>query len=106
MWISTAYAAATPAGPSFMPMLIQIAVIGVAFYFFMIRPQQQKTKAHRALIDALKKGDEVVISGGTLGKVAKVSAQHIQVEIAEKVEIWVQRSAVVTVLPSGTIKGL
>jgi preprotein translocase subunit YajC len=73
-------------------------------YFVMIRPQMKKQKEHRAMVDALAKGDEVVTAGGLLGRVSKMGDNYIGVEIANGVEIQVQRSAVVQVLPKGTIK--
>jgi preprotein translocase subunit YajC len=70
----------------------------------MIRPQMKKQKEHRAMVDALAKGDEVVTAGGLLGKVSKIGDAYIGVEMAAGVEIQMQRSAVVQVLPKGTIK--
>jgi preprotein translocase subunit YajC len=70
----------------------------------MIRPQMKKQKEHRAMIDALAKGDEVVTAGGLLGKVSKIGDAYIGVEMATGVEVQMQRSAVVQVLPKGTIK--
>jgi preprotein translocase subunit YajC len=76
----------------------------VVLYFVMIRPQMKKQKEHRAMIDALAKGDEVVTAGGLLGKVSKIGDAYIGVEMATGVEVQMQRSAVVQVLPKGTIK--
>jgi preprotein translocase subunit YajC len=76
----------------------------VVLYFVMIRPQMKKQKEHRAMVDALAKGDEVVTAGGLLGKVSKIGDAYIGVEMAAGVEIQMQRSAVVQVLPKGTIK--
>jgi len=73
-------------------------------YFVMIRPQMKKQKEHRAMIDALAKGDEVVTAGGMLGKVAKLGDSNLGLEIANGVEVQIQRSAVVQVLPKGSIK--
>jgi preprotein translocase subunit YajC len=70
----------------------------------MIRPQMKKQKEHRAMIDALAKGDEVVTAGGLLGKVSKIGDAYIGVELATGVEVQLQRSAVVQVLPKGTLK--
>jgi preprotein translocase subunit YajC len=72
----------------------------------MIRPQQKKAKEHKSLIDALGKGDEVVTQGGIAGRVTKVGDDFIGVEIAENVEIQVQKPAVALVLPKGTLKNL
>ncbi len=74
------------------------------FWFLLIRPQQKRAKEHKAMIDALAKGDEVVTSGGVLGRVTSLGPNYVSVEIAEKVEIKVQRPAIQTVLPKGTLK--
>jgi preprotein translocase subunit YajC len=76
----------------------------VVLYFVMIRPQMKRQKEHRAMIEALTKGDEVVISGGVLGKVSKMGETYLGVEVANGVEIQVQRSSVIQVLPKGTFK--
>jgi len=76
----------------------------VVLYFIMIRPQMKRQKEHRAMIDALAKGDEVATVGGLLGKVTSLSEGYLQLEIANGVEVQVQRSAVAQVLPKGTVK--
>ena len=73
-------------------------------YFVMIRPQMKKQKEHKAMVEALAKGDEVVTAGGVLGRVSKLGDNFIGVEIASGVEVQLQRSAVVQVLPKGTMK--
>ena len=88
---------------SLMSML-QLVLMFVVLYFVMIRPQMKKQKEHRAMIDALAKGDEVVTAGGLLGKVTKLGEGYLSVEVANGVEVQLQRSAVVQVLPKGTIK--
>ena len=70
----------------------------------MIRPQMKRQKEHKALIEALAKGDEVVTAGGMLGKVAKLGESYLHVEVSGGVEVQVQRSAIVQVLPKGTVK--
>lgn len=85
---------------SMLPLVLMFVVL----YFLMIRPQMKKQKEHRAMIDALAKGDEVVTGGGMLGKVTQLGDGYLSVEIASGVEIQMQRSAVVQVLPKGTIK--
>ncbi|WP_028356878.1 preprotein translocase subunit YajC [Brackiella oedipodis] len=91
---------------SFLPIIIMF----VALYFFMIRPQMKRQKEHKAMVEALGIGDEVVINGGILGRIAKVSENYIHVDISRKfdqpIEIIVQRSAVNSVLPKNTIKSL
>lgn len=85
---------------------IMIAAIFVLFYFMLIRPQNKRAKEHRELINNLKKGDEIVTSGGILAKVVDLQEQYMKVKVAEGVEISMQRNAVNTVLPKGTIKSL
>ena len=88
---------------SLMSMLPQ-ALMYVLLNFVMIRPQRKKQKEHKAMIDAVAKGDEVVTAGGVLGKVSKLGDSYLGLEVANGVEIQIQRSAVVQVLPKGSIK--
>ena len=107
MFISNAYAQTAPAaaaGGSSLTSLLPLVLMFVVLYFIMIRPQMKKQKEHRAMIDALAKGDEVVTAGGLLGKVTKLGEGYLSVEVANGVEVQLQRSAVVQVLPKGTIK--
>jgi preprotein translocase subunit YajC len=76
----------------------------VVFYFLLIRPQQKRAKEHRALIAALAKGDEVVTSGGMVGKVSDLNENYVTVEVGEGVNVKVQRPAIQAVLPKGTLK--
>jgi preprotein translocase subunit YajC len=76
----------------------------VVLYFIMIRPQMKKQKEHRAMVEALAKGDEVVTAGGLLGRVSSLNENFVGVEIASGVEVQLQRQAVVQVLPKGTMK--
>ncbi len=85
---------------SMLPLVLMFAVL----YFLMIRPQMKKQKEHRAMIDALAKGDEVVTVGGVLGKVSKIDDGFVGLEVASGVELQVQRASVVQVLPKGSIK--
>jgi preprotein translocase subunit YajC len=85
---------------SMLPLVLMFVVL----YFVMIRPQMKKQKEHRTMVDALAKGDEVVSAGGLLGKVAKLGDSYLGIEIASGVEVQIQRSAVVQVLPKGTLK--
>src|SRR5262245_27641918 len=103
--ISTAYAqgAGGAAGGGIESMLLIVLMFGV-LYFLMIRPQMKRAKEHKAMIDALQKGDEVVTSGGVLGRITKVSENYVAVEIANNVEVQLQRPAVQLVLPKGTLK--
>lgn len=99
--ISPAYAQGAPQGDAFgffLPMI----VIFVAFYFLLIRPQQKRQKAHTALVSELSTGDEVLTAGGVLGKVTGVSEHYATLQIADNVEIKVQKSTVSAVVPKGT----
>jgi len=84
----------------FLPLIAVFAV----FYLFMFRPQMRKQKEHNAMLAALAKGDEVVTSGGLLGKVTSLSESSLSLQIADGVEVQVQRNAVAQVLPKGTLK--
>ncbi len=85
---------------SMLPLVLMFVVL----YFVMIRPQMKKQKEHKAMIDAIAKGDEVVTAGGVLGKVSKLGDSYVGLEVANGVEIQIQRSAIVQVLPKGTFK--
>ena len=108
MLISNAFAQTAGVGGaagglmSFLPIILMFAVL----WFIMIRPQMKRQKEAKAMLEALAKNDEVVTAGGILGKVAKVTEQFVVVEIAANTEITVQKSAVTTVLPKGTLKAL
>ena len=91
------------AGGGFESMFLIVAMFGV-LYFLMIRPQMKRAKDHKAMVDALQKGDEVITAGGVLGRISKVGEGYVGLEIAPNVEIQVQRAAVQTVLPKGTLK--
>ena len=86
--------------------LVMIVAIFVLFYFMLIRPQNKRAKLHRELTEKLKKGDEIITSGGILAKVVSIDEQYLKVSIAEGVELTIQRGAVSTVLPKGTLKSL
>ena len=110
MFISQAFAQTAPAAAAsggmeslfgsmgqFLPLVLMFVVL----YFIMIRPQMKRQKEHKAMIDALAKGDEIVTTGGLIGRVAKMGESMLQVEVANGIELQVQRSAVVLVLPNG-----
>lgn len=109
MFISSAFAQTAPAAAggdmqsSLMGML-PLVLMFVVLYFVMIRPQMKKQKEHRSMIEALAKGDEVVTSGGVLGTVSKLGDSYVGLEISQGVEVQIQRSAVVQVLPKGSLK--
>ncbi len=99
--ISTAYAQDAAQGDAFSFFLPMI-VIFVAFYFLLIRPQQKRQKAHTELVKGLSTGDEVLTAGGILGKITAVTEHYATVQIADDVEIKVQKSTVSAVVPKGT----
>ena len=86
--------------------LIMLGVLFAAFYFILIRPQAKRAKEHKALMEALQKGDEVVTVGGVLGKVTKVGEENVAIEVADNVVMQVQKMAIQNVLPKGTIKSI
>ncbi len=111
MFISSAFAQTAPAAAaagsdmqSSLMSMLPLVLMFVVLYFVMIRPQMKKQKEHRAMIDALAKGDEIATAGGMLGKVTKLGEGYLSLEIANGVEVQLQRSAVVQVLPKGSIK--
>jgi preprotein translocase subunit YajC len=108
VFISQAFAQTAPAASggaeSSLLSLLPLVLMFVVLYFIMIRPQMKRQKEHKAMVEALGKGDEVVIGGGVLGRVAKLGETFIHVEVANGVELQVQRAAVVQVLPKGTFK--
>jgi preprotein translocase subunit YajC len=106
VFISTAYAQTVGGSDmqSSLMSMLPLVLMFVVLYFIMIRPQMKKQKEHKAMIDALAKGDEVATAGGLLGKVTRMGDAHLSLEIATGVEVQVQRSAVVQVLPKGSIK--
>jgi preprotein translocase subunit YajC len=108
LFIGTALAqdAAAPApAPSIFgsPMILMVVMLGV-FYFLLIRPQQKKQKEHNAMVAALSVGSEIVTDGGVLGKITELGEQFVTLEVADGVNIKVQRHAIRTVLPKDTIK--
>ena len=110
MFISSAFAQTAPAAAAegglrgSLTGMLPLVLMFVVLYFIMIRPQMKRQKEHRAMIDALAKGDEVATAGGVPGKVAGLSEGYVQLEIASGVQVQVQRSAVTQVLPKGTVK--
>ncbi len=110
VFISQAFAQAAPAAAAggiesmfgSVGQMLPLVLMFVVLYFIMIRPQMKRQKEHKAMIEALAKGDEVVVAGGVIGRVAKMGETMLNVEVANGVELQVQRSAVVQVLPKGT----
>jgi preprotein translocase subunit YajC len=108
VFISQAFAQAAPAatgdGQSSLFSLLPLVLMFVVLYFIMIRPQMKRQKEHKAMVEALAKGDEVVTAGGLLGRVSKLGETYLHIEVANGIELQVQRSSVVQVLPKGTLK--
>jgi len=103
--IPSAYAqAAGAAQPNAFVQLLPLVLIFVVFYFLLIRPQAKRAKEHKAMVAALAVGDEVVTSGGILGRVTETGDQFLTIEVAEGVRVKVQRHTVGAVLPKGTLK--
>lgn len=106
--IADAGANAAAAGQAPDPLASLILPIGlvVLFYFFLIRPQSKRQKEHKQMVADLKKGEEVLTSGGILGKISNIDDDFITLEIAKEVSLTIQKNAVQTIMPKGTIKGL
>jgi preprotein translocase subunit YajC len=105
-FISDALAEAAPAAGQADPLVSLILPIGlvVLFYFFLIRPQSKRHKEHKTMISGLQKGEEVVTTGGLLGKVTAIGENFITLEISKDASIYVQKNAVQSVMPKGTLK--
>ena len=107
MFISSAFAQAPSTGGDaglmgFLPIILMFVLL----YFLMIRPQMKRAKEQRAMIEALQKGDEVITAGGVLGRISKMGEAYVTIEIAPNTEVSVQKAAVQTVLPKGTLKSI
>ncbi len=108
--ISDAYAQGAPGtDPGYMP-LVAIVLMLVFMYFVMIRPQAKRQRELKAMVDALSKGDEVITTGGVVGRITDLSEQYVTLQVGsvgdKAVSLSVQRSAVQTLLPKGTMKTL
>lgn len=102
-FISNAYAQDTASQGgllSFLPLIVIFAV----FYFMLIRPQMKRSKEHRKLVSQLSKGDEIITNGGLLGRITDVSDSFVTLELADNIQVKLQRQAVANVMPKGTIK--
>jgi preprotein translocase subunit YajC len=107
--ISSAFAQSpspSPMGDSGWTGLLPIVLMFVLLYFLMIRPQMKRAKEHKTMTEGLQKGDEVIAAGGVLGRITGMSDPYLTLEIAPNTEIKVQKSAVQTLLPKGTLKSL
>ncbi len=105
--ISVAYAQSAGAqqGSPITSLIMMVAIFAI-FYFLMIRPQQKKQKELKNLINSLQKGDEVMTAGGMLGRITNLDEHYIELNIANNVNIKMQRGSVVNVLPKGTVKAI
>ena len=97
-------AGAAPAAPSMMSTLLFPVILIAIMYFLMIRPQMKRQKEHRAMLEKLAKGDEVITNGGIAGTVSNIGESFITVEVADGVQLRVQKGAIASVLPKGTLK--
>jgi preprotein translocase subunit YajC len=104
--ISTAHAqsAAEAVQGGGFSFLLPVVVFFIFIYFFMWRPQSKRAKEQQSLMESLSKGDEVMTAGGLLGRIGKISGQYVTLTVAENVDIAIQKSSVVSVLPKGTLK--
>jgi preprotein translocase subunit YajC len=103
------YAFAEPAGPQGPGAIMQVVFLGgfvLIFYFLVWRPQSKRAKEHKALVSGISKGDEVLTGGGLAGRVVRLTDDFMVLEVAEKTEVKVQKVAVTTVLPKGTLKDI
>ena len=105
-FINNAWAQVAQQQDSGTSLLFMMVIFFVIFYFLLIRPQQKQAKEHKTMVKELAKGDEVVTSGGMLGRICKIGDNFIALEIAKDIEIKIQKSSVSNVMPKGTLKGL
>lgn len=104
-FISNAWAADPAPQGSFMQFL-PLIILFIVFWFLLIRPQMKQAKEHKAMVEALAKGDEVATNGGIVGKIKDVGENFLSVEVSKGVEIKVQKNMIATVFPKGTLKEL
>ena len=104
--ISSAFAQGVTGGDGGLIGFLPIILMFVLLYFLMIRPQMKRAKETKQMIEALQKGDEVITAGGVVGRISKLGDQYMTLEIAPNTEITVQRGAVQTLLPKGTLKSI
>ena len=105
-FISEAYAQDASGQAGTLELILPLLLMFAIFYFLLIRPQQKKAKEHKGMVGALTKGDEIVTSGGLLAKITEVDDNFLTCKISADVEVKIQRFAVTSVLPKGTIKNL
>ena len=102
----TAYAAGEAAAPSIWATLLPFVLLIAAIYLILIRPQQKRNKQHRNMLAALQKGDEIVTIGGIVGRITRITDDHVIISVADGVDIPFQKHAIQTVLPKGTVESV
>ncbi len=102
--IPSVWAQAAPAAPDATFNIVMLIVLFGVFYFLLIRPQTKRAKEHKQMVDSLAKGDEIVTNGGLLGRITNVGDNFIVIEVSPNNEVKVQRQAVASVMPKGTLK--
>ncbi len=107
-FISEARAEAAPAAAQQDPLMgfLPLILIFVVFYFMLIRPQQKRAKEQKKMHEALAKGDEILTTGGLLGKITELGENFVEVELADNVKVKLQRQAIASVMPKGTLNSL
>ena len=108
-FISSAYGQAADAAAAAPNPLINFVFLGgfvLIFYFLIWRPQSKRAKEHKTLVESLGKGDEIMTNSGILGKINKVDELYVAVQVADNVELKMQKSAIAAILPKGTIKSI
>ena len=105
-FISDAMAQEAEAGGGTLELILPLLLMFGIFYFLLIRPQQKKAKEHKNMVGALGKGDEIITNGGLLAKISDIDDNFLTCKISDNVEVKIQRHAVASVLPKGTIKKL
>lgn len=105
-FLSPAFAQAAPQQPNALVQFAPLVILIILFYFMLIRPQMKRAKEAKQMMEALAKGDEVLTTGGLAGKIVNIGEAYLSVEVADNVTIKVQKSAVASVLPKGTLKAL
>jgi preprotein translocase subunit YajC len=103
-FIASAHAQDAVSQPGGLMSFLPLIIIFVIFYFLLIRPQMKRAKEHKNLVANLGTGDEVVTNGGLLGKITKVDESFVTVELTENVRVRIQKHAIASVMPKGTIK--
>ncbi len=86
--------------------MLPLIVLGVVFYFLLIRPQMKRAKEHKQLVGGLSKGDEAITNGGLVGKITEVGENFLELELAKDVRVKIQREAISTILPKGSMKNM